>query len=834
MPNNSTLRQGSTILKVSADRNTQDTNSTEDDLDIDPEVVAKERARLAKSATHFARSTKIDRANVRDPPDFEPDWLFPYPDCFASDEPTDTYEEIQEQTRKTVENLRQMLKDFEEPAYKVFELGIDKYYSTEAGKEGFTFPESVRPWRATVDDVGQASHSRMPDSFSGYSMAIRLLSKRTLKLAKKRLTIIDSCQPEQALLLYLGSAESEKLSTAGFLTRHNMREDFVKDHAHKEVNLWTTELHLSFYKKRIITSDQSRSMPALEESIFESPAKLSAFPGKSKSSLDKIQKGAIGWRFSGDLHDRRWTGTILAFVPGREDTNWIESSDLTSDKGFHGQRKIIEARLFAEMTKTIHVSTREVLKDLDAVLDGGEGAIYKGSSEYHDPFSESFDQSYSRSKLYLQLSDFLSHLDDSFKSTMETIEAYMDREQQRLVQPRWSVGDERQHRPELQKWDREGKKNVALLRSVRNEVGTKMSRVKHLRESLNADMQLREARLQARSAEDVRLFTYVTIVFLPISFSSSLFSMSKAPDDSLVGTFAKVAVIALIITLVILFNLKTMSRNMWTYVNAGLHKISDTMSISSWKFWKDTHEELVQAEKRNIQSDEPLQIRKMSKWWYCLFFLAFVLSELPALRVQSAWDVVSPPTEEDPNQLGLFRKILVVILGLLFLPLFVFVYTILFILRNFIDLFRLYNEISIQGSKRPTDRPEDSKKLKINNVEYKDDNVTSDRKKVEEANWTSDAGQKEEYIARIARLTHPPRLYISSATANDKLDKGDKGQDKDQDSEVEADEVEGEKDHAMRTKIRTVRVLDRIRWKEPDIESNAERRIRVGHGVAVD
>ena len=122
--------------------------------------------------------------------------------------------------------------------------------------------------------------------------------------------------------------------------------------------------------------------------------------------------------------------------------------------------------------------------------------------------------------------------------------------------------------------------------------------------------------------------------------------MSKAPDNSLVGTFAKVAVIALVITFAILLNLKTMSRNMWTYFNAGLHKILDTMSTSSWDFWKKAHIELVQAEKRNIQSDEPLEIRKMSRWWYCLFFLAFVLWELPAIQVLLAWDVFLPPTDE--------------------------------------------------------------------------------------------------------------------------------------------------------------------------------------------
>ena len=840
MPNIPTLRRDLTVLKVSADRNTKDVEGTKDDLDFDKEMVAKERAKMAKVAKHSVRSTKIDRANIRDPPDFEPDWLFPYPDCFAPKEDTRTYEEICKQIREEADDLRQDIEYDEEPAYMVFGSGIDKFCSTEPGKES-TFLESIPTGRLTIIDVGQANFRKQIRADSP-SLINDLLSKRTWKTAKKRLTIIESCQSGQALLLYLGSPQSERLSTAGFLTRHKMREDFIRDHAHKEVNMWITELHLSFYKKTIVTSNLPSSMPDLAESIFEGPEKLFAFPGKSKSSLDKLQKGAIGWRFSGDLHDRGWTGIILAFVPGIGDASWVRLSDLRSDKGFHGQRKIIEAQLFSKMTKTIHVSTREVLRDLNAVLGEGEGGIYRGSSEHHDPLSETFDQSYSRSKLYLELSDFLSHLDDSFKNTMETIEAYVDREKQRPVQPRWSIEDERQYRTELQKWDREGKKNVALLSSVRNEISTKMSRVNRLRESLNADMQLRETRLQARSAEDVRLFTYVTIIFLPISFSSSLFSMSKAPDDGLVGTFAKVAVIALVITFAILFNLKTMSRNMWTYVNAGLHKISDTMSTSSWNFWKTTHMELLQAEKRNIQSDEPLEIRKMSRWWYCLFLFAFVLWELPAIRVLLACDVLFPPTEKDSKQPTLLKKIIRVILGLVFLPLFVFTFTIVFLLQNCLDLFRLFaspelgKQKLVQGSKTSSDRSKVLREPRINDIDTENKNKGASKAQEDEPV----RAYQEKYNARVRRLTHPPSLYRSSPTARDRRSKGAKNKEKDQDSKIE-----GEKGHSPSTKMQITRVLSRLglktlpsevsQWaqKKADLESNDERSLRAGQGVAV-
>ena len=774
-PNSLTLAPGAMLPDVPADRNTQDMQSLEDDLDFDPEAVAKERANLAKSATHFARSTKIDRANVRDPPDFEPDWLFPYPDCFVS-EPTepDANEEtraISERAERAVNEFRQMSDGSDEPAYKVLQPGIESFC-----KKGIrTFHQSERSGNAVVFDVSQASHAKLPGARRfciSNDLEYRLLRKRTWRSAKKRLIVVNSCQVEQALILYLASASSEKLSIAGFLTRHRLRDGFMWDHAHKEVNLWTTELHLSFYKKISILSDQSHSTLGLEKSIFEDPEKSSAFPGEPKSSSNKLQKGAIGWRFSGDLHDRRWTGTILAFVPGRErQSDGICAKDFEMDMRFHGQRKIIEAHLFSEMVKIVNVSTTEILKDLSMVLDEGEGGIYKGASEHHDPLTESFDESYTRSKLYLQLSDFLSHLDDNLKATMETIEYYLDREKQRLVQPRWSIADERQHRRELSKWDQEGKKNVAVLRTVQSQVSNKRSRVQHLRDSLNADMQLRETRLQARSAEDVRLFTYVTIVFLPISFSSSLFSMQNAPGGSIVGNFAKVAIIALIITFILLFNLKTISRNTWSYLDSAIRKISHTMSISNWNFWKKTHEDLVQAEKRNIQSHEPLQSRRMSKWWYCLFLLSFVLVELPESRVHIAYHVFFPPAKDNSKPPTLLRKIQRVVLGLLFFPLFFPVYVVLFLLGKVTNI----NQTSLKGPP-----------------------LTDEKQAAQPQESYNGSIAESTQSARTRSLSTPSHKSNTGAIENAKNTVSDR---------------EGETDPSTSTKTRIMRIVNKMWWQ---------------------
>lgn len=800
------------MVNVSANCDTRDTNKPEDDLDFDAEAVAEERLRLLVSFKQSARSIKVDQANIQDPPEFEPDWLFPYPDCFASDEPTrgdDDPFDIHEHVKKGLGQLKLQVDKYADPAYAFIYPAIEKYLSMISDKESsFSFPR-VSFGDALVLDVGQDSRYTVEPQILYYYIQDHLHYKRTVSEAKKRLTIIQSCRSEQASLLYLGSPESEKLSTAGFLMRHKMRENFIRDHAHKEVNLWVTELHFSFYKKVIINNENHSPKPLFEETTFEEPEKSSAFPGEPRTSAKRLQKGAIGWRFSGDLHDRWWTATVLAFVPDRAgNKEWITSEDLTIRGRYLSQRKVIEARLFSNMIKTIEVSTREILRDLETVLDEGQGGIYQGSTEHHDPFSESFDQSYSRSKLFLQLSDFLGHLDDSFQGIVDTIESYSDREKQRPVQPRWSLEDERQYRPELRNWDQQGRRNFALLQSLRSEVTTKRGRAQHLRESLHADMQLREARLQARTAEDVRLFTYVTIIFLPISFSASLFSMQQAPGSNVVGTFAKVAFVALVITLILLFNVKTMNKNMWKYIHTGLRKLSYNMSVSSWNFWRETREELAQAEKRNIQPDEPSQIQRTSNWWYFIFFLVFLLLELPAIRVLLAYDALFPTTEQDPNPPTLFKKVIRVLLGLLFFPLFAFVYTVLFLLGNIIDLlYQLYSSPGVYMRSRlhriqaSTDPSNETLSLQTSNVESEDIRwVNEDSMSSAETAASHDGGrnkafagleqlslsaQRERFGTRVARLTHPPRPFRSPLPASDIVGEAVRGKNDDQFSERE-------------------------------------------------
>lgn len=64
--------------------------------------------------------------------------------------------------------------------------------------------------------------------------------------------------------------------------------------------------------------------------------------------------------------------------------------------------------------------------------------------------------------------------------------------------------------------------------------------------------------LELRGADDIRLFTYATVVFLPIGFATGVFSISDAPSSHTLICIIITAAIALLVTVMALTNAKTL------------------------------------------------------------------------------------------------------------------------------------------------------------------------------------------------------------------------------------------------------------------------------------
>lgn len=80
-----------------------------------------------------------------------------------------------------------------------------------------------------------------------------------------------------------------------------------------------------------------------------------------------------------------------------------------------------------------------------------------------------------------------------------------------------------------------------------------MSKIDALEKFLDSYFDKTRARL---SNENMLTFTYVTVIFLPLGFAASVYSMAEAPGRVLLTQMIVTAVVTLLLTVVILLNTK--------------------------------------------------------------------------------------------------------------------------------------------------------------------------------------------------------------------------------------------------------------------------------------
>lgn len=83
--------------------------------------------------------------------------------------------------------------------------------------------------------------------------------------------------------------------------------------------------------------------------------------------------------------------------------------------------------------------------------------------------------------------------------------------------------------------------------------------VQSLKTSLESTREYIPDDLNLRGAEDIRLFTYVTATFLPISFATGVSSMSEFPAGPMLGSMIGLAVVALFLTSIALVHDKKLA-----------------------------------------------------------------------------------------------------------------------------------------------------------------------------------------------------------------------------------------------------------------------------------
>lgn len=456
---------------------------------------------------------------------------------------------------------------------------------------------------------------------------------RTAKAAKKRFWAFISESPfgnAECVETVPSKEVREKAEIRRFLRRHKSCDNFFTEQTEPLLNMWTTEFHLSFPSRCI----RKRETGHLKKGSTESPAQKVAMGFRFEGDFfdrywtcryveadaqrlgnDDVVQEMIKFLELEDLtmDQKQEDGIVSA---RREQGN---ANNRHLKVGPWQQRRVLELMLFGRVIRRMNRCAKEIFKSAEIIVDAEKKQLrrrlelldnleQKTSQEISgptktsepaqkDPNSASRSRNSTNDKYIAnkgdtfkelpidyrsflvtsrQLQDFQNDLQEVVADFMENkakIDLWLGREEDRQAErPRWTFNDESRYRAVLSKLLVKNSRSIQDLK--RNQ-----GRIASLSESITKELELVRSHLEImlsdeeqRRAEDIKLFTYVTAIFLPLGFATGIFSMSGAPDGktfgSMAGTAVGVLLLGTLILLVVTKKIKFQHRLRWPSATA--------------------------------------------------------------------------------------------------------------------------------------------------------------------------------------------------------------------------------------------------------------------------
>jgi hypothetical protein len=224
------------------------------------------------------------------------------------------------------------------------------------------------------------------------------------------------------------------------------------------------------------------------------------------------------------------------------------------------QRRILELILVDNMLQEILSCSREILEAIKKGVQNpkqgsssSEQATTSALLDTLDLFMKVNNEKYiATSHLWHKFQHILQVVESDLSENLAKITLWMNREKDRgQDRPRWTRNDERDYRPIISKLKASNDHNFHELQRCHVNITS-------FHASLSRNLDIMRSDLELRGADDIRLFTYVTVAFLPVSFATGVFSMSAAPSRQTLISMIITAAIALLVTLIALASAKVL------------------------------------------------------------------------------------------------------------------------------------------------------------------------------------------------------------------------------------------------------------------------------------
>ncbi|CAN9184344.1 unnamed protein product [Alternaria alternata] len=417
------------------------------------------------------------------------------------------------------------------------------------------------------------------------TMYNRLREERSVHNSKKRLIWITNPDTDTKRFCTITSADDESDSLNLFFERHNNKAKYFSDEVTATANLWTTELHLSSY--RLIRQTRNGTRAGM------------MFLGNNNLL---IERASAGFRFVGDFFDRYWTCHALETEPefvspsfkwtgltSEEEKETKEKLDkilnlreLKLDFERHKepwkQRKVLELLLLDRMLRELTQRYDEIIGEIGQQLerlfvhtaktDSKNTREEKVKGNIVSISNELFSRQMNNGaylvfrKTWPALQYSLQVIEEDLKEVLEKIDIWNTRKaDRRPEEPRWTKNDEGRYRAAITKLTNE---NLHAIRDLRYHLAT----IQSLRVSLSSGLDSTRDELSFQNAENIRYFTFLTAVFLPLGFATGIWSMAdSSPRSESIKGMAVTAVITLFLTFTVLINVQRLNEYLSLYTS---------------------------------------------------------------------------------------------------------------------------------------------------------------------------------------------------------------------------------------------------------------------------
>ncbi|KAH7083543.1 hypothetical protein FB567DRAFT_529354 [Paraphoma chrysanthemicola] len=420
----------------------------------------------------------------------------------------------------------------------------------------------------------------------------RLADRRSRWKSKKRIIWLPHCDQSTTENCLTASPEIEKKNISLFLARHSKQDIYFFDSATAALNKWETQLHLSFYR---VSKDREGSLHSLD-------------------GINFLASTTVSFHFTGDFSDRFWTCYLLEdgtdvdsrkslgtrLCPSEESgihdnlkLTGVYSAETPAKRGLPckysenrvikpwQQRRVLELLIYSKMLGSMHENSKGIFNEIRKLALNSKWE--DGDNVHPDPFERSIreaqelrklaneDHYFSVASRWRDLAQIMLVIEGNLSLNLERVNEWRRREKDRRNhQPRWTKEDEKNHRTTILRLE------VFTERQAR-DIELLLDDIKKFRESLLRELETIRDDLSFRGSQNINLFTYVTIVFLPLGFATGVLSMSGRPQPEVLSSLYTLALAALGTTIFALLNAKT--------VKALVTPLAEGYGKARWLMW---------------------------------------------------------------------------------------------------------------------------------------------------------------------------------------------------------------------------------------------------------